>query len=145
MQIRSLCARSRSPSIRLLVYVRRVSAHARLLTRFFLSDIISKFFTHAASRYAPIDLYCQPENSPPFDGMRCNLRSLTEAVPLPNLHGSKVQLVNKLGLLVQIPAATTLKVSILFCSPAHRSSNVQYACNGDRLTCLASRKERAVR
>ena len=33
--------------------VRRVSAHARLLTRFFLSEIISKFlhiFTHAASR-----------------------------------------------------------------------------------------------
>ena len=34
--------------------------------------------------------------------MRCNLRWLTEAVPLPNLHGSKVQLPNKLGLLVQI-------------------------------------------
>jgi hypothetical protein len=35
------------------VVVRRVSAHARLLTRFFLSEIISKFlhiFTHAASR-----------------------------------------------------------------------------------------------
>ena len=34
--------------------VRRVSGHARLLTRFFLSEIISKFFhifTHAASRY----------------------------------------------------------------------------------------------
>ena len=55
--------------------VRRVSAHAQLLTRFFLSEIISIFlhnFTHA--RYAPIDLYSQPENSPPFGGMRCNLR-----------------------------------------------------------------------
>ena len=38
------------------VVVRRVSAHARLLTRFLLSEIISKYFTHAASRYAPIDL-----------------------------------------------------------------------------------------
>ena len=28
-----------------LSFVRRVSAHARLLTRFFLSEIISKFFT----------------------------------------------------------------------------------------------------
>ena len=31
----------------------------------------------------------------------CALRCLTEAVPLPNLHGSKVQLGKKLGLLVQ--------------------------------------------
>ena len=46
------------------VVVRHVSAHARLLTRFFLSEIISKFlhiFTHA--RYAPIDLASQPRTS----------------------------------------------------------------------------------
>ena len=60
--------------------VRRVtvSAHALLLTRFFLSEIISKIlhiFTHAASRdMRRADRSSQPENSPPFDGMRCNLR-----------------------------------------------------------------------
>ena len=43
--------------IYICTFVRRVSAHARLLTRFFLSEIISKYFhifTHA------------PENSPPI-------------------------------------------------------------------------------
>ena len=43
--------------------VRRVSAHARLLTRFFLSEIIFTFLhishSHAASQYAPVDLTSQ--------------------------------------------------------------------------------------
>ena len=42
------------------------------------------------------------ENSPPFYSIRCSLRCLTEAVPLSNLRGSKVQVVNRLGWLVQI-------------------------------------------
>ena len=49
--------RERANLVERFIYVERVSAHARLLTRFFLSEIISKFlhiFTHA--RYAPIDL-----------------------------------------------------------------------------------------
>ena len=52
--------------------VRRVSAHARLLTRFFLSEIIYKFYTF--SHTSPIDRSSQPDNSSPFDGMLCNLR-----------------------------------------------------------------------
>ena len=47
-------------------------------------------FTHGASRYAPSSI------------RRHTLQRLTEAVPLPNLHGSKVQLANTLGLLVHI-------------------------------------------
>ena len=59
------------------VVVRRVSTHARLLTRFFLSEIISKFlhiFTHTRCLSRCADRSSQPENSPPFGGMRCNLR-----------------------------------------------------------------------
>ena len=37
-----------------------------------------------------------------FAGIPCGLRYLTEAVPLSNLHGSKVEVVNRLGWLVQI-------------------------------------------
>ena len=50
------------------------------------------------------------ENSPPFDGVRFNLRWLPEAVPLPNLHGSKLQLANTLGLLVHILLHATRRV-----------------------------------
>ena len=66
--------RSRSPTTSSPSVVRRVSAHARLRTHFFLSEIISIFlhiFTHSASRYGPIDL--AGERTTPFDGMRCNL------------------------------------------------------------------------
>ena len=42
------------------------------------------------------------ENSRPFDGIRCTLWCLTEAVPLSNLSGSKIQVVNRLGWFVQI-------------------------------------------
>ena len=60
------------------------------------------FFTHFHTRCLADRRSSQLENSPPFDGMRCNLRWLTEAVPLPNLHGSKLQLANTLGLLVHV-------------------------------------------
>ena len=62
------------------------------ITCFFLSGMISKFL-HAAP---VMSMRCQ------FSGIRCALRCLTEAVPLFNLRGSKVQVVNKLGWFVQI-------------------------------------------
>ena len=37
-------------------------------------QIFTHFHTRCLSRYAPIDRSSQPENSPPFDGMLCNLR-----------------------------------------------------------------------
>ena len=47
--------------------VRRVCAHARLCTRFFLSKTNFRILQCLADRSSP------RENHPPFDGMRCNL------------------------------------------------------------------------
>ena len=63
-----------------------------LLTLLFLISKYLHIFTHAAS---PIDLLSSIRR-------HALQPSVTDAVPLPNLHGSKVQLGNKLGLLVQI-------------------------------------------
>ena len=78
------------------IYIRPPSckcACAALYALLFIRKYFQIFYTfsHTVPR---ADRSSQLENSPPFDGMRCNLRWLTKAVPLPNLHGSKVQLPN---------------------------------------------------
>ena len=49
--------------------------------------------------------FSQRKNSRVFAGICCPLRHLTEAVCLSNLRGSKVQVVNRLGWLMQIQSS----------------------------------------
>ena len=65
------------------------------LRAFFIRNDFNIFYTLPRSLDARSS---QRENSSPFSGIRCTLRCLTEAAPLSNLHGSKVQVV---GWLVQ--------------------------------------------
>ena len=54
-----------------IAFVRGVSAHARLCTRLFYFQIFTHFHTRCFSICVDRS---QRENSPPLDGMRCNLR-----------------------------------------------------------------------
>ena len=99
-----------------------------------------KIFTHFQTRCLADRRSSQLENSSPFDGMRCNLLWLTKAVPLPNLHGSKLQLATTPRIArartaaCQLPGGPRLTTSIPVPS-AHLLTvlpNVQYAYNGDR-------------
>ena len=66
-------------------------------------DYVLLFIRNDFTRYLAQSSMCDlRENSRPLSSICCAFRCLTEAVPLSNLRGSKVQVVNRLGCLMQI-------------------------------------------
>ena len=71
--------------------------------------------------------------SEPFDSIRCALRCLTEAVPLSNLRGSKLQIVKRLEWLVQmqsmcahssLPIMPCIHLLVLMCTHMNHKGKI---------------------